>query len=919
MASSIQTMKSATSAEGPRKRRRRAPTTGATEDCFACRKRGAKCDRRRPYCTQCIEQGKDCSGYKTTLTWGVGVASRGKLRGLSLPVAKKPSPTSTPTSSPIDTRDASAASKKPVAKVSAAARGLTIDTRSTPTSIPTSAPNSAPPYPPQYNFINANPSPTHPIPIPNSAGLQQGWQVPGFSAHLANYSSSHEPPKRRHPFQHPSLHNLHTSFSPVYDEPPLSASTGSLSAYTDSNYGSPVEYPHTPSDVPFVDPLLNMHSNPYANQPSSMDSNESLPFGDGPPVSFADQLNVAAANVPATQPMQEFPDNAQNQMHPGSVGAASLSDLLYSSDMNSMQMSTDGLHLGFYGPNVDENQKQEDGANFSENSMSLLPRNAMPTNLFHLSPRTQFLLDYYSKHICSVLVAFDGSDNPYRSQVLHLAMTNEGLQNAISALVVNNIRMRGGKETALLGFEQQNPFPATQGTSKYAAQENRKVHGDPTPEELHYKAASINMLNAQLADPSRARDDAVLATLLILCLFHVSDSGFSKFKTQLAGVQKLLSMRESGLQSNFIGWIEMFFAWFDVMTSTVNDRETQIQSASLDMLDYSQNLGSLEHLSGCEGRLFKLIARLGRLNLLSQNRPVKIEEFNERTPQPTPAPLSLKKDKKEATDYYSLNFDRLDGNGWGTPMCSTPTSEFPPSASSPSDLSSSPSNPTSNQHHPNPDNRHEFWREWQDIRSRLQSWSLDSTTIPAADAPSPLSPLSASSTTSSSYAASSSSNLGGLSSLSSASPSPSQRALLHINESFRLAALLYTERLAYPSLPSSAPNFAGLVAAALDHIATIDASSCVLKFLLWPLFIVGTECVGEAQRQLVRERCVEIQRESGFFNNLSGLEVLERVWAEDDAMAGVGVGGEGADGGGAGGIGGFLDGGVGGDEDGWAG
>ncbi|KAL8812853.1 MAG: hypothetical protein Q9223_000394 [Gallowayella weberi] len=72
----------------PRKRRRRAPTTGAADDCFACQENQLKCNRRRPYCTQCLDQGKDCSGYKTTLTWGLGVASRGKLRGLSLPVAK---------------------------------------------------------------------------------------------------------------------------------------------------------------------------------------------------------------------------------------------------------------------------------------------------------------------------------------------------------------------------------------------------------------------------------------------------------------------------------------------------------------------------------------------------------------------------------------------------------------------------------------------------------------------------------------------------------------------------------------------------------------------------------------------------------------------------------------------------------------
>jgi hypothetical protein len=81
-------------AAAPRKRRRRAPATGATDDCFACKKRQVKCDRRRPYCGQCVEMGKECSGYRTTLTWGVGVASRGKLRGLSLPIAKSP-PTAT--------------------------------------------------------------------------------------------------------------------------------------------------------------------------------------------------------------------------------------------------------------------------------------------------------------------------------------------------------------------------------------------------------------------------------------------------------------------------------------------------------------------------------------------------------------------------------------------------------------------------------------------------------------------------------------------------------------------------------------------------------------------------------------------------------------------------------------------------------
>lgn len=74
-------------ASATRKRRRRAPATGAAEDCFTCRANGTKCDRRRPYCGPCLDISNECKGYRTQLTWNVGVASRGKLRGMTLPVS----------------------------------------------------------------------------------------------------------------------------------------------------------------------------------------------------------------------------------------------------------------------------------------------------------------------------------------------------------------------------------------------------------------------------------------------------------------------------------------------------------------------------------------------------------------------------------------------------------------------------------------------------------------------------------------------------------------------------------------------------------------------------------------------------------------------------------------------------------------
>lgn len=39
--------------------------------------------------------------------------------------------------------------------------------------------------------------------------------------------------------------------------------------------------------------------------------------------------------------------------------------------------------------------------------------------------------------------------------------------------------------------------------------------------------------------------------------------------------------------------------------------------------------------------------------------------------------------------------------------------------------------------------------------------------------------------------------------------------------------------------------------------------------------------MSEQGRCLIRERCLDIQRDSGFLNNISGLELLEKIWRDD--------------------------------------
>jgi hypothetical protein len=754
--------------------------------------------------SQCLEIGKDCSGYRTTLTWGVGVASRGKLRGLSLPIINS-------TAKACDQGNETKMQSSPAMK--------------------------APPSPPKaheqshkvkleenyhmnhmHEFSQAPFSPgsfqsSGPIPIPVSSPQHHGWHVPGFYEHLEGYSALSGKPTRLHLRPRP-LRRVHTTASSSYEEQIFSApSTGSVSTFSESDFPSPSEFPPTPKEVPMAEPFINSYPDVYSCQQETMHPTESYSYMDTPRSYPSTSGFVSSSLGSSVSSNSNSNSNMCMDMYPPvAVGPTSFSDILHRNDYNAVD---DMMQQFQYGGKGEPDYLPEGFVDSMVSPIqwnSAIPQTMDPSGFHHLAPRMRYLLDYYDKAICPVLVAFDNPKNPYRMHIMHLAVSNKPLQNAIAALATNNMRMRGLKE--LNGFSM-DPF------DHLTADDIRDMHTDATPEEMHYKSTSVALFNASLKDQNCAADDSVLATLLILCLFHVCDSGFSKFKTQLAGVQKLLSMRDRrGGTTEFIGWIEMFFTWFDVMTATVNDRETQVRGDALDMLDLSANLGALEHLAGCEGRLFKLIARLGRLNLMSQRRPVQdsmLPPSHTPTPRPSPGFATTK-------DFYSL-----DGNGWGTPVATSP----PCAAEVPA-----------------PDPRHEFWTEWHHIRSRLSAWVLDP---PYHTAPPP--PMS----------------------------EADNASIQNISQSFRHAALLYTERLGSPHLPPSAAPIQALVSGALRHIAAIPVNSCVNKFLLWPVFIVGTECVHAADRDIIRSRCIEITRESGFFNNMSCLEILERVWAEDDA------------------------------------
>lgn len=829
-------------------KRKRKTGSGAAADCFACLKSKTACDRVRPYCGQCLLQNRECSGYKTVLTWGVGVASRGKLRGKTLPlqksadVAKLPGTT---TSKPSAKKQKTEAHHEPDVSKKTIAQNTEVGpsrkrSRTASSSLPNHAGHDY--HLQQSRLLNARSQDTQQPQYQPSKQQQQEEDIryvqpyqPQFNANVFAQQQYLSRPQTSHSdrsmidynYQRPpeattqAMHRLQTSVPHLGDASHTSTSGSSLV--------SPGDYYSSPYDQ--RNHIFSPREQEQEQQRLAKSHHEQASYGffrspgqrpilTGYVPDFDNSLHDSHATFRDHRPRSSI-STIHSESLPSQPETPFVGQMRSRSPCASQGLTTTiGNMYDRFNNIVDIDE--EDLQSPTE-IIPFFPRTRFDLSFPELPNRMQGVLDYYDKSICPFLVVSDGPENPYRTYIMQLAVQSPGLRSAIAALVTNNIRMRQlGDVTDLIHDLKTRP--------RRDSLEFISSSGLASGEEQHYKTKSIELLNEQLTsgDYAVASSDTVLASLLILCLYHVCNSGFSKFKTQLAGVQKVLRMRSKDSLSNFSGWVEMFFAWLDVMTSAVNDRETEIRGDSLDMANLTSNLGALEQFSGCDGRLFKIIARLGRLNLLSQNRAVReIETSVEATDESETTALSTDSGKDFGKDFYAPVFEDVTHH-----------------------RSSRNATPTTQNFIPVPTNdRSAFWREWRNLRNHLNDWSVDTP-------------------------------------LDNSAPMKTQSDMIHLSEAFRFSALLYIERLAHPDLPSSNADLQDKVEHALTHIEDIGEGSCVTKFMLWPLFITGTECFQERHRDLIRMRCIEIQRESGFFNNVTGLRVLERVWREADSAAG---------------------------------
>jgi hypothetical protein len=727
--------------------------------------------------TQCLDQGKDCSGYKTTLTWGVGVASRGKLRGLSLPIANSQKVAQQTTEKPTAQETAKAGANNAQSRADTVSKDELSYNYGLGMSSMTPSPPSLSPH-----FESSTP-----IAIPSVhsqhlqvSSLNQG-NISEESFHsYKSHTSSYRPSPLQRTFSFASL-----------EESPFSApSTGSVGTFSDAGFPSPHELPATPEQIPCADPFINSNTDLYQFGQDSMSA----------PAGLAVDLSHGLSNgdMQMAFSLDGFDNQCFHQMSTPSISTSMAPPMSagFVSDLNITGL-TGQLSPGFMPPQF---QRRESTDILAKQRPQSVPTSLSSSFLSSLSPRTASLVQYYAENICPVLVAVDGVKNPYRVHILALAAASgPTLVNAIAALSSNVLYLRDKAN------DPMSPPSSNHGICE---------------ESLQYRTASVNLFNAAIRDPAAPHDDSILATLVVLALFSISEGGLSKLKAQMPEVRNLLALRGSNT-SQFSYWATMFFTWLDVMSATAKDKEAHLRTGTLDLLDFSANLGALEYLSFCEGRMYKVIARMN-------NRQ---STFNSAWPSPPES-------RRQSLNPFT-----------GLPM-SSPLSSPPPMETQSMEQMMNAGPPTA-------DARQEFWSEWQHVKSRIRLWSRDPYSCP----PTP------------SFAMQ-----------THRGKSESEAILVtHASEVFRYAALLFAERNAQPHILPSSPEIQQLVSSALHHLSSIPVSSALNRALIWPLMVIGTECISPNNRDVLRLRCGDCMRDAGFFGVLSGLDVLERVWSVDDA------------------------------------
>lgn len=567
-----------------------------------------ECDRRRPYCSQCLEHDKSCSGYKTALTWNIGVASRGKLRGLALPIA---------TSAKVSRRSVTRGRKRWIPPPDRLPEPDSEGSDGRPvTTSQSSDPSAKVAGTKKYSFVNMDP--TH-----SAASLTV--PTPGARCRSAPQSEAHTSPRL---CKRPRRHSSEPQLVPYPDQlrglQDVSFSVGDLGLSNEEGFGISIESPPTAPLVlasePYRGPLLRF--------PASGDLLNEGFYTEPEPIGWLGD-NGSGLNL---DPF--LPDYPHRKLSPTMAASAVTANhvLLNQGSFDVYGFATNStIWAGDPRMNVNSvcGSDQDQGMNFDAANYTdqlVLGISQPPSFESGQTSNLRCLIDYYDRVIPPVANTLSNSTHPLKTQVLRLAAGSGALQYAIAALSTNYMRQRCACARTNPSRQPFSDFFHEEFVRRYSTAHNMLdagrnqipflCLGERLEKEFYFKEISSRMLNEQLGDMGFRKDDSLRATILMLCLDRVCGMGLANLKHRFASLTKILSLHDDlgTISIKAMTWLAILFTWFDSIILAGGPGKGHFTHSGMITSGVVEGSWRQEGLAGCHGKLFNMITQLGRLN-----------------------------------------------------------------------------------------------------------------------------------------------------------------------------------------------------------------------------------------------------------------------------------------------------------------
>ncbi|CAI7655765.1 hypothetical protein N7533_007279 [Penicillium manginii] len=235
----------------------------------------------------------------------------------------------------------------------------------------------------------------------------------------------------------------------------------------------------------------------------------------------------------------------------------------------------DTLDTVIFGPTEEDTLLELDPSEQNDTALVQVPRSSSTENvpapwglvdpLFKdMSRLSRFYLHHYNQSMAEDFVVYAGSDNPWRN-IINLVGDSQLIGLALSSMGALHFSLATNSEAATMPWSKQSLLTAdTQLTPEDIESFISPTGANRPPSKafqhfLEFKQRTLGQLSRDLSNPLSQKDDRTLATIIVLALLDLFESGSGAWSYHIEGAKKLLRDRpEDELGQGMLQGLESF-------------------------------------------------------------------------------------------------------------------------------------------------------------------------------------------------------------------------------------------------------------------------------------------------------------------------------------------------------------------------